>query len=171
MAPDLAQDSGLVYRPLCDVNALKEATGRFKESDLVSMVSAYYELLAPDLRQSYAPPEHLVQVSMSGYDPHFLFLVSRAGSSAPGRDKVKGLLVFNQESTLTRKPLIDEAACTVAAMRETKVQLQHLSALDETMLEEFIDQGLDFIWRTMHCASIKINLHHYLQNDEKTPGS
>lgn len=33
---------------------------------------------------------------MNGYDPHFLFLMSKSG----GRmlDRVKGLLVFNQEA-------------------------------------------------------------------------
>ena len=48
--------------------------------------------------------------------------------------------------------------------------LHHISAIDENVLEEYVDQGLDYIWRTMHCAHIKINLHHYMQDDEKNPG-
>lgn len=30
-----------------------------------------------------------------------------------------------------------------------------------------LDLALDFIWKTMHCASIKIFLHHYKQQDHK----
>ena len=105
---------------------------------------------------------------MGSYDPHFLFLMSKSG----GRmlDRVKGLLVFNQEAQLVRKPVLDEQACQVSYQRETKVVLHHISAIDESVLEEYIDQGLDYIWRTMHCAHIKINLHHYMQDDEKNPG-
>ena len=55
--------------------------------------------------------------------------------------------------------------------RNSKVMLHHLSAVDESMLEEFIDLGLDFIWKTMHCSGIKINLHHYMQEDVKNPGT
>ena len=50
------------------------------------------------------------------------------------------------------------------------MQLHHLSSIDEEKLEDVIDLGLDYIWKTMHCASIRINLHHYMQDDEKSPG-
>ena len=67
--------------------------------------------------------------------------------------------------------MIDEANVKVEFLRETKVQLHHLSSIDESVLEEIVDLGLDYIWKTMHCAAIKINLNHYLQEDEKKPGS
>ena len=128
----LLEDPGLVYRPLCDINNPGQSS-QFMEKDLLSMVSAYYEHLSPSLRQSFAPPESLINVCMNGYDPHFLFLMSRNGG------RVKGLLVFNQEAALVRKPTIDEEACKVSISRETKVLLQHISALDENMLEEYVD--------------------------------
>ena len=71
---------------------------------------------------------------------------------------------------MLKKPQIDEKSGSVEYQRETKVMLHHLSAVDENMTEEYIDLGLDFIWKTMHCAHIKINLHHYEQDDEKNPG-
>ena len=86
------------------------------------------------------------------------------------RERVRGLIIFNQESSLVRKPVIDENNVQVEFARETKVQLHHLSSIDEAFLEETVDLGLDYIWKTMHCASIKINLHYYLQEDEKNPG-
>lgn len=30
-----------------------------------------------------------------------------------------------------------------------------------------MDLSLEFIWKTMHCASIRIFLHHYKQQDDK----
>ena len=71
---------------------------------------------------------------------------------------------------MVRKPVVDEAALRVSFSRETKVTLHHLTAVDESILEECIDLGLDYIWKTMHCATIRVNLHHYLQNDDKNPG-
>jgi len=104
------------------------------------MVSAYYDMLTPGLKQSFAPPESLVQVCMNGYDPHFLFLMSKnGGSGAQMRDRVRGLLVFNQEAALVRKPTLDEENCKVNISRETKVLLHHISALDENVLEEYVD--------------------------------
>lgn len=95
--------------------------------------------------------------------------MNRSGSGCP-RDRVKGLLVFNQDSTMVRKPEIDEVNLKVSYQRETKVTLHHLSAIDDSLLEECVDLGLDYIWKTMHCSVIKINLHHYMQDDEKNPG-
>ena len=105
---------------------------------------------------------------MSGYDPQFLFLMAKSGNSV--LDRVKGLLVFNQESTVTKKPITDKDKLSVKYQKETKVQLHHLSAIEEDKLEDVIDLGLDYIWKTMHCAGIRINLHHYMQDDEKNPG-
>ena len=72
---------------------------------------------------------------------------------------------------MIRHPLVDDQKVSVNFQRETKVMLHHLSAVDERMIEEYIDLGLDYIWKTMHCHSMKINLHHYMQPDEKKPGS
>ena len=85
--------------------------------------------------------------------------------------RIKGLLVFSQESAVVQKPIIDEAGVQVDIQRETKAVLQHITSIDEGQLEEIIDLGLAHIWKTMHCASIKINLHHYSQPDEKKPGT
>ena len=30
-------------------------------------------------------------------------------------------------------------------------------------MEEIIDLGLGYIWKTMHCAQIKVYLHHFNQ--------
>ena len=57
------------------------------------MLEAYYDKLSADLRKSFAKPADLVSLSMSAYDPHFLFLVSLG--ERPIQQRVKGLLVFN----------------------------------------------------------------------------
>lgn len=106
---------------------------------------------------------------MSNYDAQFLFLMSQGGGSLASR--VKGLLVFNQDTSLVRKPDFNEKTGEVSVLKETKVLLHHLSVLDESALDEYIDLGLDYIWKTMHCTSIKVQLHHFLQDDEKNPGT
>ena len=77
-------------------------------------------------------------------------------------DRVRGLIVFNQESAVNTKPVIDETKVQVSCTRETKVLLHHISAVDENKIEDIIDLGLDYIWKTMHCSSIKVNLRHYM---------
>jgi len=59
------------------------------------------------MKLSYAPPETLVKLCMGGYDPQFMFLMSKSGNSV--MERVKGLLVFNQDSGLVRKPDINES--------------------------------------------------------------
>ena len=71
---------------------------------------------------------------------------------------------------MVRQPVVNEEKVSVQFSRETKVMLHHLSAIDDRMIEEYIDLGLDYIWKTMHCNNIRINLHYYLQPDEKNPG-
>lgn len=42
----------------------------------------------------------------------------------------------------------------------------HLSSVESQNYEELLDLGLDYIWKIMHCASIRIFLHHYKQDDK-----
>jgi len=57
------------------------------------------------------------------------------------------LLVFNQDSS-----------------ESYRVNLYHISALeDKSKFEEVLDIGLDYIWKMMHCKSIRIYLHHFKQ--------
>jgi hypothetical protein len=68
-------------------------------------------LLTPGLKQSYALPENISQACMSGYDPQCMFLMSKssnAGAETTVQESVRGLIVFHQESTMVRKPMIDE---------------------------------------------------------------
>jgi len=51
------------------------------------------------MRASYAQPEIITKVAMSAQDPHFLFLVSN-NSSLPIMERVKGLLIFSQETNV-----------------------------------------------------------------------
>ena len=63
------------------------------------LISQYYRMLPEDMILSYARPYALVQACMNnGYDPQFLFIMKAGGSSV--RDRVKGLIVFNEESKL-----------------------------------------------------------------------
>lgn len=49
----------------------------------------------------------------------------------------------------------------------SRVNLFHLSTVDSQIYEEALDLGLDFIWKTMHCQSIRVYLHHFRsQNGE-----
>lgn len=87
--------------------------------------------------------QFLIDEAMNGYDTHFLQLTN------PKRE-VKGILVFNQD-----------------ASEPTRVNLLNVSTLDMTSYEEVLDLALDFIWKTMHCASIRVFLHHFKHADEK----
>jgi len=62
-----------VFRPLCNLTG--DSPKEFREQDIVSMLEAYYKLLSDSLRQSYAPPESLVEACMNGYDAQFMFLM------------------------------------------------------------------------------------------------
>ena len=74
----------------------------------MAMLKTYYRMLTPGLRQSYAPPENVMQVCLGGYDPQFMFLMSKNGGGTL-QERVRGLIIFNQESSMIRKPVVDEA--------------------------------------------------------------
>ena len=48
--------------------------------------------------------------------------------------------------------------------------VHHFSAIQDQQMEDIADLGLDYIWKTMHCSSIKIYLYHYMQENPKKPG-
>jgi hypothetical protein len=49
----------------------------------------------------------------------------------------------------------------------TRVNLFHISAIESDKFEEILDVSLDFIWKTMHNATIRIFLHHFKQAENK----
>lgn len=53
----------------------------------------------------------------------------------------------------------------------SKVNLLHLSGAPLVPYEEVLDLSLDYIWKMMHCQSIRIYLHHYLQPTEADPAT
>jgi hypothetical protein len=99
---------------------------------------------------------------MNGYDPHFLTLVDKSNSNPKQLTKVdimKGLLVFSQDAQTAT-----EAA---TGNKVTKVSIYHVSAVDPKDLDSVVKMAIDFIWRTMHCAVIKVHLHHTKQEGGK----
>lgn len=90
------------------------------------------------MRQTFAPVDTLISEAYLGYDTHFLQLTNQ-------KKEMRGLLIFNQDS-----------------QDATRVNLYHVSALDDSnKLEEVLDLSLDYIWKMMHCNSIRISLHHF----------
>jgi len=90
---------------------------------------------------------------MGGYDPHFLTIIDKhTHKSTTTASMMKGLLVFSQEAQIAT-----EAA---SGNKVTKVSIYHISAADPKDLESVVQMAIDFIWRTMHCAVIKVHLHH-----------
>ena len=57
--------------------------------------------------------------------------------------------------------MINEEDATVDIKRETKVLLHHITAIEDELQEEVLDLGLDYIWKTMHCSAIRVQLHHF----------
>lgn len=108
---------------------------------LQTQIEAYYAKLSTDIRQTFAPVENLITEAMLGYDTNFQQLTN-------ANKEMRGLLVFNQDSG-----------------EPTRVNLLHISALeDKSKFEEVLDLGLDYIWKMMHCSSIRIYLHHFKQS-------
>lgn len=75
--------------------------------------------------------EHVAQTAMSNYDPHFLFITSK-NSNLPLNQRIKGLLIFSQETNVRREPKIDQEKVEVSYGRVFKVVIHHISAIDES---------------------------------------
>ena len=101
---------------------------------------------------SFAPAKELIGTAMGGYDAHFLALVdSENANQALNINSMRGLLVFNQDSA---------TGVDVEGNKTTKVSINHISCVNISELELIFDLALDFIWKTMHCASIRIQCHY-----------
>ena len=76
---------------------------------------------------------------------------------------MRGLLVFSQDSVVC----FDEQG-----NKTTKVSIYHISTVNSSELELILELAMDFIWKTMHCAVIRVHLHHItLPNRKMTANS
>ena len=123
-ASKLTADVGITFRPIGDKN--------FHETEIIPLLKEYYAKLPAQMKASFGPPEIITEVAMGAYDPHFLFLLSN-NSALPVMDRVKGLVIFAQDTNVNKKPLVDEEAGTVGFARETKVLLHHITAIDDDL--------------------------------------
>lgn len=71
---------------------------------------------------------------------------------------MRGLVVFNQDSN---------TGTDAEGNKITKVSIYHISCVDPSELELIVELAMDFIWKTMHCAVIRIHLDQIAIADGK----
>lgn len=67
---------------------------QLEEKNIKKHLEQYYNLLDPNLRQTFAPIDTLIKQVFSGYDAQFLLAVSKTDG------KPRGLLIFNLDSSV-----------------------------------------------------------------------
>lgn len=122
------------------------------ESNYRSKLESYLSRLDYAQRSSFAPLDKLVADSMDGLDLHILVLKETQSAGDNNDDTIKGLVIFNQEA-LSGKLANGRAA--------VKMLIHHVSSIDPQNRETVLDMAMDYIWRCMHCAAVKLNLHHF----------
>ncbi|CDW89091.1 UNKNOWN [Stylonychia lemnae] len=141
---DIAQQS-LEYEETIEEGPLAIFGLNIHEDDLNDEISKYYDSLDKSIKNSFAPINLLIDSMMSGYDPHYLVLKSSEKSQT-----ISGLLAFNVDNMLQKQ-----------TQKQLKVNLYHISSVDKDKFEESIDLAIDYIWKNMHCAVIRISIYHY----------
>ena len=94
------------------------------------ILQEYTAKLSDNIKNSFPTPKMLVELAMQNYDPHFLYITSK-NASLPMEQRIKGLLVFSLDTNLKKDPKIDEEKCQVSFIRTSKVNLHHISSIDE----------------------------------------
>lgn len=89
---------------------------------------------------------------MDGLDLHILVLKDTKEAGYDNDEHVKGLVIFNQESLSGKLP---------NGRAAVKMLIHHVSSIDPKNKETVLDMALDYIWRFMHCASVKLNLYYF----------
>jgi len=91
-----------------------------------------------------APISLLLDSMSSGYDPHYFAV--RTSPQGP----LLGLAAFNVDTMLQKQ-----------TQKMVKVNLYHVSSVDPSKFDEVLSLAMDYIWKYMHCATIRISLYHY----------
>lgn len=119
-------------------------------------MEAYLGKLDHAQRNSFAPIKRLISESMDGLDLHLLVLKDTQDIAQDNDAHIRGLVIFNQESLSAKLP---------NGRAAVKVLLHHVTTIDPHNRETILDMAMDYIWKFMHCAAVRMNLYHF-----KTPG-
>ena len=122
------------------------------ESNYKQKVGEYLSKLDPAQRSSFAPLEKLIADSLDGLDLHILVLKDTKDKDAGNDAHIRGLVIFNQESLSSKLP---------NGRAAVKVLLHHVSAIDQQNRETIFDMAMDYIWKFMHCAAVRVNVYHF----------
>lgn len=121
------------------------------EEDLEQSLLNYFETLSAEMRHSFAPLSILMESMSSGYDPHWLQVRKDR--------KMVGLLAFNVDTMIQKQ-----------TEKQVKVNLYHLTLTEEYASQDYeslVDMALEYIWKHMHCSTIKLSIYHYTDADGK----
>lgn len=92
----------------------------------------------------------MITTALGGYDTHFLALIDSENANKPlDTNIMRGLVVFHQDANTGTDP---------EGNKFSKVSIYHISCVQPSELEPIVKLAMDFIWKTMHCATIRIHL-------------
>ena len=106
------------------------------ENTLQKHLEEYSSRLSHHIKLSLPPIKDLLTNVMSAYDPHFLVFKEKNNKDG----EVMGLLAFNHDTMVQKQ-----------TSKQSKINLYHISCINETQLEYCIDKGLEYIWKFTHC--------------------
>jgi len=94
---------------------------------------------------------------MDGLDLHILVLKDTQDIELDNDAHIRGLVIFNQESMSAKLP---------NGRAAVKILLHHVTTIDPQNRETILEMAMDYIWKYMHCAAVRMNLYHF-----RSPGS
>lgn len=95
---------------------------------------------------SFYDYEQLVEKQNHGYERHFIKL------TAPGNKEIQGVALFNIDHT---------------AAGEYRGYIRHLSTVDISKMQRAVEQVVEFMWKTVYCQHIRVELYHLKEEDGK----
>ena len=125
-----------------------------RESQVSELLEYYQSIISPKLIQSYTPCTELLEKAQSGFEPYWLCFTSSdyAPESKSEYSKIRGLAVFHVDPT---------------SKLRVRVNILHASCEPESMLKEFLEKVLQYIWNNVNCDEIRVGLAHIEQAGEK----
>jgi hypothetical protein len=99
-------------------------------------------------QKSFASLDILLQNMSMGYDPHYMIFTHKNDLDHPS---ALGLFAFNVDTMMQKQ-----------TDKQLRVNLYHLSSLlGAELFGPLVDSALEYIWKHMHCAVVRLSLYHY----------
>lgn len=130
---------------------------KITEEEIEGFLEVYLRKISPEIKESYPMMAEILKRTHNSPEPYFMIYSSDLTKNAFDllKEGIEGLTIFCRESNPNNK----------------RITILHASSIGNLKVSKFIELIIEYIWKTVNCSEIRVELTYLRQGENFEPFS